>query len=80
MSNHEHSTAYVGVHPSATYGTLVYVIVDGRAAFDAIGLPVFSQSEEVITKNLEQGNGSETVRIVFQHWLSRASMAQSDAA
>jgi hypothetical protein len=68
--SYSHGKAFVSVHKSENRpGNLMYVILDDRATFDLIDLPVTDHGPKehghVITKHIETG----PQYVVFQHWI-----------
>jgi hypothetical protein len=62
--NSTHSKAFIGVHRPERPGTLIFVIIDDRAAFDLIDLPE-GGNEKVRHKAIDDGKS----HVIFQYWL-----------
>ena len=65
------TSAFFTVHKSEKGGNLMYVILEGRPAFDLIDLPMTDHGPKphghVLTKNIDQ----EEQYIVFQYWIEK---------
>lgn len=58
-------------------GTLIYIGVPDRAAFDRIARPCTDHApKNLLTKSID-GDG---ICVVFQHWLERTALAESNRA
>lgn len=72
--NDAHCQAYLAVHRSERFpGNTIFVIVEDRAAFDLIDLPVTDHGPKesgghVITKTIEHGLH---YMIIFQFWIQK---------
>ena len=62
------------------HGTLIYVLVESKAAFDNIGLPISTETDRVIVKRVDQGSGADHVQVIFQHWLPEVAGCAVDEA
>lgn len=70
-----HSQAYVGIVPSImTPGTgTIYVIIDDRAAFDLLDLPMTDHGPKPTGHVLSKVIDGACWYIIFQHWIKHAA-------
>jgi hypothetical protein len=69
-SSSAHGQAYVGVHRIGESGTTIFVVMEDRAAFDLIDLPLYDHGKKpngghVITKSIDE----KRQHIIFQFWI-----------